>query len=792
MRNLLYFLILSTLAANLLFAQKAIKGIVIDGETGEALPAANIQIENTYKGTITNPKGQYTMELETVPATIIITFIGYATERIHITAESEEKQNIAMTPVTYELEAITVTGEDPAVGIMREVIKRKQEWRSKLKTYSADAYTRQQLSNDSGIVSITESTSESFWDHERGSREVIKSKWQTSNVEQENNFAGASYVANFYDDDIEIMGFRVIGPTHPKAISNYHFKLEGRRHLDEKVVFDISVRPKSKLQTAFVGSIAVLDEDFAMIEVDLKPSESMLFPDPIQEWNVAYKQQFSNFGKDFWFPVDVRIDGMIKFGIVGLQFPPIGYNQMSQITNYRVNIELPDSLYGIDRLLIDDTLSIRQQDTLRLATTRVIPLSEEETAAYEEIDSTDTFGKAFQPTGFLARFVDLDDDENNNSGDGKSGIFSEYFSFSPQLWYHRVDGGHFGLKISNASQHRVRYRANAGYKTSLKKWSYGGGLTIKLDKKKRAFLEADYQAGTDPRYRTDNYNLTINSLLPLTGLSDYYDYYWNERFAAKIGYEISGISTKLTAGFRSEKHESVEKTTDYSLINRNNVQRENPAIQDGTLRSLTFSVSAGDDYVPFGLFGQKHASLKIEHSSPDIFSSDFDFTRFDFTFDWRLNTFFNRRILPNSLDFRVVGGTYAGTVPIQRFGIVDASFYSFKPFATFRTLNGNPYEGERYAALFWEHNFRTVPFEILGFRGLAKYGLSFIVFGGHGRTWISDETFSRLTYSPRYLDGFHHEIGASISHLFKLFRIDFAQRLDKPGFYVGFGMTRFF
>ncbi|MCI0596354.1 MAG: DUF5686 family protein, partial [candidate division Zixibacteria bacterium] len=338
-----------------------------------------------------------------------------------------------------------------------------------------------------------------------------------------------------------------------------------------------------------------------MIENDLKPSETILFPDPIQEWNVAYKQQFSNFGREFWLPVDVRIDGKVKFGFVGLQFPAIGYRQISRLTDYQVNITLPDSLYQSERLLHIDTLSVRQE-TLFATDSQAIPLSEEETSAYADIDSSDSIIKAFKPSGFLARFVEMDeDDESSGNKNRRQGIFSEYFSFSPQLWYHRVDGGHFGVNVHNNNEHRFLYRFNTGYKTDLKKWSYGGGLTYHFGKSRNTFLAADFQAGSDSRYRSDNYSLLLNSVLPLSGLDDYFDYFWNERFSAEFGQGISAINSRVTLGFRNEKHSSLAKTTDFSIFNQNHIQRENPAVQEGTLRSFTFSIEAGDSYVPFGL-----------------------------------------------------------------------------------------------------------------------------------------------------------------------------------------------
>jgi hypothetical protein len=81
---------------------------------------------------------------------------------------------------------------------------------------------------------------------------------------------------------------------------------------------------------------------------------------------------------------------------------------------------------------------------------------------------------------------------------------------------------------------------------------------------------------------------------------------------------------------------------------------------------------------------------------------------------------------------------------------------------------------------------------MLGLRALAERGYNVILFGGHGRTWISDETRSTLAYIPTVSDGFHHEIGLSLSGLFGFFRLDFAKRLDASGFSVGFAAARLF
>jgi hypothetical protein len=76
--------------------------------------------------------------------------------------------------------------------------------------------------------------------------------------------------------------------------------LEGFRQIDDKTVFDISVSPRRRLQPTFQGMIAVQDENFALIEVDLRPGESVMFPPPFKN---------SVFGIDNSFPILAEISG---------------------------------------------------------------------------------------------------------------------------------------------------------------------------------------------------------------------------------------------------------------------------------------------------------------------------------------------------------------------------------------------------------------------------------------------------------------------------------------------------
>src|SRR5699024_1445102 len=119
----------------------------------------------------------------------------------------------------------------------------------------------------------------------------------------------------------------------------------------------------------------------------------------------------------------------------GLEFPLIRFKQISRITNYRVNVTLPDSLYATYSLFTIDQATINS-DSLFAGSLEVVPLSSAEEEAYATIDSTATLEEAFKPTGFLAR---LADDEDDNSGGFEFFEFTSHIpgSLTPNLRFNR-------------------------------------------------------------------------------------------------------------------------------------------------------------------------------------------------------------------------------------------------------------------------------------------------------------------------------------------------------------------
>lgn len=743
-------------------------------------------------GTISNPEGDFSIQTDQLPVWLQIRYIGYQTAQVQITNETDFPVIIELERSLTELDEIVVTDRDPGLSIMERVIARKQIWRSNLQNYRVDAYTRQVLSSDTSIASISESNSVLYHDNKMGYREIQLNTRQTLNLNADQNYSGVRYLPNFYDEDIEIAGYNVVGITHPDALRFYHFSLIETTVIDNHPVFKIEVIPKRERQPLFEGIAWVHGGEYALIEVDLKPNRVVTFPPPVQDFNLIYRQQFSNYGRDFWLPVDMRIEGGIRVSMVGLRFPPINFRQVSRLSGYEVNTAIPDSVFN--NLNVFSRADSSRADAVSAPESREqIPLTDEEQLAYEKIDSTKTLEDAFRPEGFLARMIDDDNEENGNQRDGPFAAVVNLMPNGLKLKgrFNRVDGFHaalgYGKRIESLNN---RFDISAGYSFHSGEWDYSARLnqTLYNQASKQISFLIGYGLGTDTRYTSQMYPVVINSIASVLGAEDYYDYFRNRRFSTGLQFRNIVPSSAIAISADMEKHDTVSgELYNYSLFGWHEERRPNLPIEEGNLNSIKFEWNINREDHSFGFAGNNGVEISTEWSDSAL-GSDFNFLKLAIAGEVSIPTFYQRRLFANQLDIHFSGGTAAGRLPIQRYGAIDGSVTRFTPFGSLRTRNYLPYEGERYWLLTAEHNFRTIPFELLGLRTLVNKGWGIILFGGAGAAYAGESAPDGVLDS----DGIHSEAGVSLNSVFGVMRVDFAKRLDRHGFFIGFSIPRYF
>jgi iron complex outermembrane receptor protein len=107
-KNILKSLMFSLLfMLPLVMAAQTIKGKVTDA-SGEALPYINVLVKGTANGTTSDDNGEFNLTVKSLPATVVISSIGYKTKEVKINSSSYV--TIVLEEGSESLEEIVVTG----------------------------------------------------------------------------------------------------------------------------------------------------------------------------------------------------------------------------------------------------------------------------------------------------------------------------------------------------------------------------------------------------------------------------------------------------------------------------------------------------------------------------------------------------------------------------------------------------------------------------------------------------------------------------------------------------------
>jgi hypothetical protein len=140
-------LIAFLLAPGMALAQTAkISGEVVDAETGEPLPGANVQLEGTTKGAATNADGEYTIfQVQPGTYTVLVSFVGYQNVRrtnVEIVSGITRRLDFELQEAEFEGQEVVVRAEEELVNqtATNAVRRLGQEEIQSLPTRSPETY----------------------------------------------------------------------------------------------------------------------------------------------------------------------------------------------------------------------------------------------------------------------------------------------------------------------------------------------------------------------------------------------------------------------------------------------------------------------------------------------------------------------------------------------------------------------------------------------------------------------------------------------------------------------------
>ncbi|MDT7828691.1 carboxypeptidase-like regulatory domain-containing protein [Pricia sp. S334] len=104
-----YFAMAALFMTAVTFSQGTVTGTVVDGETGDVLPGANVVEKGTTNGTTTDFDGNFSIDVSTDSGTLMISYIGYVRQSANFSS-SGNIGSITLQPDAEQLAEVVVIG----------------------------------------------------------------------------------------------------------------------------------------------------------------------------------------------------------------------------------------------------------------------------------------------------------------------------------------------------------------------------------------------------------------------------------------------------------------------------------------------------------------------------------------------------------------------------------------------------------------------------------------------------------------------------------------------------------
>lgn len=743
-------------------AQVILTGVVRDASTRLPLASAHVIVSDTDGGTITNHEGAFEVMVPSVPATLVFRHLGYDFQEITIGPNDARSVAIHLEPAVYPLPELLVVGDAFAAGVMGQVIARKAARRAHLPAYSSSGYSRITIERQERVVLVGEYVYDRYSDPDWGVRHVVRSQRATARFHSQLRLTPEPQ--DLSQDRVPIGGLDFIGPTHPDALEHYIFTFAGRRQLGSQHVYDIYVAPKTNLEATFIGRIAVLDSAYALMEADLRPARHVIFGTDVRDWNLFYRQQFAAVDS-FWLPVDLFVEGRLHVEPDGISVAPAHVWQIAQLKDYVLGARAADEVFARAATLQTDTLSVLRDDLFLLGLDQVVLTPHELEALEEARGAQELTLRQALPAAAADRGTELEAGVFAE-GDPPQFVWPRFFGWAPVVRYNRTDGTLGGL-----GTHAELGTRRTELAASIAK-SVGFGrtrLAVSARRQVSPHLVAAVKVERDMRPVQEPiiHSVVMNSLSARLLRRDYFDWYWAQRVRLAAHYRRQRV--RLTVAGTVEKQASVERQVDHPWPYRRSFP-PNPSVQDQLLGSVETRLAAGEFWQPYHANAHRRVEIRLEAGHG---VSSGGYVRAVLRADTYVNTYWRSRPQPARLMVRFLTGASRGTLPhVRRHGL-EGTMGPAAALGTLRSLLDRQLTGRHVGGLYWEHDFRSALFEVLGLRRLAEAGFGVRFGGAHARIWPGNGWLQEATVSL---------VRAPV-------RLDLTRRLNAPGWFATVGFA---
>jgi hypothetical protein len=792
-----------------------ISGTITD-INGTILPYASITVKGSSKGAIANSQGKYSIYLEPGNYTLVCQYVGYKTEEKNVSVGSGNS-TVDFHLSIQELkmaEVVIKRGEDPAIAIIRETIRKRDLYNRQVDSFSVDVYIKGLLrsraipdkifgqkvdkgdmakegidSLGKGILFLSESQTKVSY------RKPDKLKYEVISSRQSGGGYGLSFpfFINFYTNNVEVFdnslnprGF--ISPISDNAFHYYKFRYEGNFFEGDKMIDRIKVTPRRKNEPLFSGYLQIIDGEWRIHSLELTTTSDYQL-ELIDTLRIT--QIHSPVSQDIW---------KTQNQVVYVAVKKFGFDMAGNFLNVYSNYNLKPGFIPkhFNRILMTYDTAFDKKDSSYWNATRPVPLEPDEKRDFVFKDS---ISKEFGDTMFSSRNIDS---LRKNQKPVRFGNFFkggvDYSFYSPKsfstyrleplikkLEYNTVEG--LSIKVEQSLNIRPRkgiYNYDIDWNTRLGTSNLhlnsflNFTLQPKQDHYRNRFLTL---SGGKRLYQINKENPIgplMNSLYTLLAKKNYMKLY--EAWFGQVQYNNqfeNGLRWNINAFY--EDRIPLENSTDYSFFKTENTLLPNHPYElanvpferhKAFVTTLTLTYQPGQHYIQFPAnkvsVGSQYPTLALQYTKgiKGMLGSVVDFDK------WKFSVFDDMNFkMGGQFRYRLsVGGFfntgYVGLPDYQHFN-GNQTFYNSKYLNSFQLAPYYQYSNieKLYGLVHVEHHFNGLLTNKIPLFNKLKWNLV-----------IGSNTFY-VNQNNYYVEAF-----AGIENIFKLFRIDFVTAYQaQPG-----------
>ena len=746
-------------------AQVKVNGHVTDSLTKRPLAFVSLVVEgDAFSAAMTDIEGNFSIEVKSLPARLKFSYVGYRPFILEV-PDPDKKYTVRLAQSGYALREMVITaGENPAHRIIRTTWQNRDKHDpDKRESYRCDTYNKMVITGipDTAWVQKepddlkNKKEADSLFEKQHlflietfNERSFLKGKMKEKVTGTKiSGMKEASFLMlalkfqpfSFYGLQIPISGIDYLNPVSRNSEELYSFVLEDTLYNFPDTTFVISFKPReNKIFSGLKGTIYISAPDYAIKNVIASPAKAT------EAVRFRVQQQYMKLPDGSWFPEQLNTD--IDFLTVKLP----GYKMTGRSHTFVNNVNTAPGLKNsdFDEVSMEVESGSSGRDELYWENVRIDQLTPEEQRTYRALDSIskkENFDLKFKAAesllkGYLPiKWFDLDYNrilrfnqfEGFRLGVGglTNGRISEYFSV----------GGYYAY----------------GFKDVHSK--YGGEGHLYIYPKKEITLNAswnyDVSESGGSRFITDRRPQRLEGVRAL--LINRMDKEENTTVSATF----RSLKYILSEVFVRQSH--VTPLYDYSLDDYSQKQRFS-WLETGAM----FRIAWKEQFYQNGRLRVSLGSklpvyrVQIMHGRDLAFNGALDYTRLELRMEHKITT---RRI--GTTYFQVHAGMVDGKVPVSRLFNARANFMTKDKLKvggvnSFETMEMNEFITDRYAALFFQHDFGAL-FKI------KKFSPSFgVVFNALTGTLKSPSLQNGIVFKVPE-KGFY-ESGLIINNLFKV------------------------